>query len=142
MSFNEEENWDEEKEEWDKIHEQEEIDFPDFPLIISLGYMTLDEYKKTIDEPFTDEKTIIVKDGRANEHSHYWKDCPKNDLAYFINYTIVNMVDDKPITLRQIFNEISKDPHYYTDLIREQDHIFLEEIIWDTDIQISFKFGS
>jgi hypothetical protein len=142
MSFNEEEEWDEEEEEWNKIHEQQDIDFPYFPLIISLGYMTLDEYKKTIDEPFTDEKTIIVKDDRANEHSHYWKDCPKNDLAYFINYTVVKMVDDKPITLRQIFNEISEDPHYSTDLIMGQDHRFLEEIIWDTDIQISFKFGS
>ena len=135
MSFNEEE-------EWEKINEQQQIDFPDNPIHICLGYNTLDEYTKAMDEPFTDKKTIIVKDGRASEHSYYWKNVPKNDLAYFINYTIVNMVDDKPITLRQIFTEISKDPHYSTDIIRDQDHRFLEEIIWDTDIQISFWFGS
>ena len=130
------------EEEWDKINEQQQRDFPEFPLTISLPYKTLDEYNKAMDEPFTDKKTIIVKDDRASEHSYYWRGLPKNEFAQYINYTVVNMVDDKPITLRQIFNEISKDPHYSRDVICRQDHRFIEGIEWDTDIQISFGFGS
>ena len=95
-----------------------------------------------MDEPFTDKKTIIVKDDRASHHSYYWANTPKNELSQFINYTIVNMVDDKPITLRQIFTEMSADPHYSRDVISQQDHRFIERINRDTDIQISFWFGS
>ena len=134
MSFDEEE--------WNKINDQQHIDFPHFPLSISLPYKTLYEYNKAMDEPFTDKKTIIVKDDRASEHSYYWNELPKNELAQYINYTVVNMVDDNPITLRQIFTEISKDPHYSRDIIFQQNHSFIERIEWDTDIQISFAFGS
>tara|TARA_R110001592_G_scaffold220465_3_gene475124 strand:+ start:553 stop:960 length:408 start_codon:yes stop_codon:yes gene_type:complete len=130
------------EEEWDKIDEQRQIDFYNFPLTISLPYKTLDEYNKAMDEPFTDKKTIIVKDDRASESSYYWTNVPKNELAQYINYTVVNMVDDKPITLRQIFTEISKDPHYHRDIIFQQNHRFIERINWDSDIQISFWFGS
>tara|TARA_R110002072_G_scaffold301440_1_gene481164 strand:- start:309 stop:713 length:405 start_codon:yes stop_codon:yes gene_type:complete len=134
MSFDEKE--------WNLINDQQYIDFPHFPLSISLPYDNLDEYTKAMDEPFTDKKTIIVKDDRASEHSYYWRGLPKNEFAQYINYTVVNMVDDKPITLRQIFTEISKDPHYSRDIIFQQNHRFIEGIEWDTDIQISFAFGS
>ena len=130
------------QDDWDEMWNQQHLDFPNLPLDISLDYKNVDEYTAAMDEPFTDEKTIIVKDDRASEYSYYWSNTPKNELAQYINYTVVNMVDDKPITLRQIFNEISKDPHYSRDVICRQDHRFIEGIQWDTDIQISFGFGS
>lgn len=130
------------EDEWAKIYNQQQIDFPNFPLDISLEYKTLEEYTEAMDKKFTDNKTIIVKDDRASENSYYWSTVPKNELAQYINYTIINMVDNTPITLRQIFTEMMNDPHYSLDVISLQDHRFIEKINWDTDIQISFWFGS
>jgi len=128
--------------EWNRIHEQQDKDFPNLPLSISLPYDTLEEYIEAMDRPFTNEKTIIVKDDRAADRMFEWELIPENEIAQYINYTVIKQIEDKPITLRQIFTEMSRDPHYHRARVISQNHIFIEEIYWNTDIQISFGFGS
>tara|TARA_R110001632_G_scaffold186503_1_gene306875 strand:+ start:190 stop:618 length:429 start_codon:yes stop_codon:yes gene_type:complete len=127
---------------WEELHNQIDIDFPNAYFDICLGLNNIEEYNKKMDEKFTDEKTIIVKDDRANTSSYHWSEWPENELAEFINYTCVTAVDDKPITLRQVFKTMEADPHYERGGVCCQDHRFIEFIKWDTPIQISFCWGS
>ena len=131
-----------EEDEWNKINDQQNIDFPNLPLCISLPYDTLEEYINDMDRPFTDKKTIILKDDRAVRRMFEWRNIPANEIAQYVNYTVINQIDDNPITIRQIFTKISEDTHYYKPRIISQNHRFIESIHWDTDIQISFGFGS
>jgi len=128
--------------EWVRIYEQQEKDFPNLPITISLPYNTLEEYIQDMDRPFTDQKTIIVKDDRAALRMFEWELVPENEIPQYVNYTVINQIEHRPITLRQIFTEISRDPHYHRARVISQNHRFLEDIYWNTDIQITFGYGS
>jgi hypothetical protein len=128
--------------EWVRIYEQQDKDFPNLPITISLPYNTLEEYIQDMDRPFTDQKTIIVKDDRAALRMFEWELVPENEIPQYVNYTVINQIEHRPITLRQIFTEISRDPHYHRARVISQNHRFLEDIYWSTDIQITFVYGS
>lgn len=128
--------------EWVRIYEQQEKDFPNLPITISLPHNTLEEYIQDMDRPFTDQKTIIVKDDRAALRMFEWELVPENEIPQYVNYTVINQIEHRPITLRQIFTEISRDPHYHRARVISQNHRFLEDIYWSTDIQITFVYGS
>ena len=127
---------------YEELFNQIRIDFPKACFDICLGLNNVDDYNKMMDEKFTDENTIIVKDDRANEWSYYWSEWPRDKLAQFVNYTVVNRVDNKPITLRQVFKAMEADPHYSLESSRQDNHCFIEVIEWNTPIQISFFWGS
>jgi hypothetical protein len=130
------------QDEWNRINKQQEKDFPNLPITLSLPYDTLEEYIEDMDRPFTDQKTIIVKDDRAVLRMFEWELIPENEIQQYVNYTVINKIEDRPITLRQIFTEMSRDPHYHRARVISQNHRFLEDIYWSTDIEITFGYGS
>ena len=47
-----------------------------------------------------------------------------------------------PITLRQIITEMSNSEHYNNDVVKEDNHSFLESFEKTTDIEYTMFFGS
>jgi hypothetical protein len=111
--------------------------FPNCPFCISC----IDDIME-LDEVFTKEKTIIIKDNRASQWNYYYSNIDKNELSQYVNYLVVKQKNNKPITLRQVLTEMSNSVHYNDDIISEDFHNFLEGFDKTTDIQYVASFGS
>jgi len=128
-------DFDEEK--YEKLCKDLDEIFPNCPFTISCI-----EDIKELDETFTEEKTIIIKDDRASETNYYYSEFNKNQLAQYVDYLVIKQKDDKPITLRQILTEMSNSPHYNDEVVIGDDHRFLEFFEQNTDIEYTMFFGS
>ena len=106
-----------------------EDEFPNFPFSISL----CDKVLLELDLPFTDETSIIIKDGRAScEFFGFTEgDSRKNGLC---SYTLITQKNGKPITLRQILIAMSNTPEY-TQISPYTEHNFLAGLSNTTPIQ-------
>ena len=104
---------------------------------------------RQLDEAFTRQAGIIIKDDRANEHNYYYdnlsargnprgcmfsehdipKDCIfyENDRNEFINYLGISEIKEgTPITLRQVLTAMIRSPHYNNDIVKHDPHSILE----------------
>jgi len=117
----------------------EELDdiFPNCPFSIAC----INDIKQ-LDETFTEKKDIIIKDDRANEFNYYYSNLPKNELPQYVDYLVIKQKNDTPITLRQVLTGMSDSLHYNNDIVKGDDHIFLEGFDKTTDIEYSAFFGS
>ena len=117
----------------------EELDdiFPNCPFSI----VCINDIKQ-LDETFTEKKDIIIKDDRANEFNYYYSNLPKNELPQYVDYLVIKQKNDTPITLRQVLTGMSDSLHYNNDIVKGDDHIFLEGFDKTTDIEYSAFFGS
>lgn len=111
--------------------------FPNCPFSISC----IDDIME-LDEVFTKEKIIIIKDDRASHWNYYYSNIDKNELSQYVNYLVVKQKNNKPITLRQVLTEMSNSLHYNDDIISGDFHNFLEGFNKTTDIQYVASFGS
>lgn len=123
----------------DYISEELNKLYPNSPFCISCIDFIEDLYK-----PFTDEKTIIIKDDRASEYNYYYREFKKEDLAQYNDYLVIHQKDKKKITLNQILIEMINSKHYNKDTIREDDHWFLEgfDKSKNSNIEYVSVFGS
>ena len=128
-------DFDEEK--YEKLTNDLDEIFPNCPFNISCI-----EDIKELDETFTEEKTIIIKDDRASETNYYYSEFNKNQLVQYVDYLVIKQKDNKPITLRQILTEMSNSPHYNDEVVIGDDHRFLEFFEQNTDIEYTMFFGS
>ena len=99
--------------------------FPDSPFEIDCI-----ENLKELDEPFTQQTGIIIKDDRAGQlcckplvcpNNYYYDGMEENERNQHINYMGISKVDNKPITLRQIVNKMISNPHYNNDTVKDDD---------------------
>ena len=120
-----------------KLLEDLDSIFPNCPFSIDC----IDSIKE-LDEVFTEEKDIIIKDNRANEFNYYYSNLENNDLSQYVDYLVIKQKNDTPITLRQVLTEMSESLHYNNDIVKGDDHIFLEGFDKTTDIEYSAFFGS
>ena len=120
-----------------KLLEELDAIFPNCPFSISC----INDIKQ-LDETFTEKKDIIIKDDRANEFNYYYSNLPKNELPKYVDYLVIKQKNDTPITLRQVLTEMSDSLHYNNDIVKGDDHIFLEGFDKTTDIEYSAFFGS
>ena len=111
--------------------------FPNGPFCISC----IDDIME-LDEVFTKEKTIIIKDNRASQWNYYYSNIDKNELSQYVNYLVVKQKNNKPIKLRQVLTEMSNSSHYNDTIISGDFHNFLEGFDKTTDIQYVASFGS
>lgn len=114
---------------WDK-------EFPDVPFSISLP----DEYLDKLDEQFTDEDIIIIKDDRTD--SYYYSKCSKEYKKKFINNMVIKATKNNKITLRQIINKMIKNKHYSNEVVIQDNHNFLEGFAKINDNMYMPFFGS
>ena len=119
-----------------KMNQLIEEEFPNSPFSVALDSEDL----LKLDDAFTSEKSIFIKDDRASCPVFGFpnNDTRKNGLT---SHTLVKQVDDKPITLRQILNTII-NVQEYKDMVKYTDHNFLEGFSKTTDIQYNTFFGS
>ena len=122
---------------YNKLYKDLDEIFPNCPFSISC----IDDIME-LDEVFTKEKTIIIKDNRASQWNYYYSNIDKNELSQYVNYLVVKQKNNKPITLRQVLTEMSNSVHYNDDIISEDFHNFLEGFDKTTDIQYVAYFGS
>ena len=122
---------------YNKLYKDLDEIFPNCPFSISC----IDDIME-LDEVFTKEKTIIIKDNRASQWNYYYSNIDKNELSQYVNYLVVKQKNNKPITLRQVLTEMSNSVHYNDDIISEDFHNFLEGFDKTTDIQYVACFGS
>jgi hypothetical protein len=95
--------------------------FPESPFMIRLSPKRLNN----IDRPFTYEKTIYLYDGR----SLFYESIGDNDGEQtFKNKLIITQIDNNPITLRQIINDMMKSNHYNDLIVMSDLHYLLEYI--------------
>ena len=114
-----------------------DIIFPNCPFDISC----IDDISQ-LDEVFTKNKVIIIKDGRASESNYYYSNISKNELSHYVDYLVIKQKKNKPITLRQILTEMSSSLHYNNDTIIDDPHRFLEGFDKMTNIEYLASFGS
>lgn len=122
---------------YDYIHEELNKLHPNIPFSISCVDFLEDLYK-----PFTDEKTIIIKDDRASESNYYYGEFKKDDLSKYIDYLVIHQKDGNKITLSQILEEMGKSEHYNKEIIKDDPHCFLEGFDKNTEIEYVASFGS
>ena len=127
---------------YDEWHERYmeliENEFPNAPFTISLS----NDEIIALDDPFTEEHSIIIKDDRASLSNYYWENVPHSELSKYISYVVVKKMGDTPITLRQILNVmIHSDEYKKMDELGEP-HCFLELFQKTTKIQYESCFGS
>ena len=120
-----------------EINEQLDSIFPNCPFVISC----IDDINE-LDNPFTNEKNIIIKDNRASDSNYYYSNLSKNELSQYVDYLVITQKNNKPITLRQIITEMSNSPHYNEDIITGDFHCFLDGFDKTTDIEYPASFGS
>ena len=79
-----------------------------------------------LDEPFTQQTGIIIKDDRASPYNYYYDGMGENERNQYTNYMGISKSDNKPITLRQILNKMISNPHYNNDIVKDDPHCILE----------------
>ncbi len=115
-----------------------EDEFSNLPFTVCLD----DDELLELDEPFTDEPVIFIRDNRASEHSYMWHDIDELERNRYNSNFRVKRQGDKPITLRQIINEMGRVAEY--KLINEagEEHRFFEGLEKRSPIQYLAFFGS
>ena len=114
------------------------IAFPNAPFDISLSVEEL----LNLDEPFTDERTIVIKDTRATPKKYYWEEYTQSELNKYISHIIVKKPNNQSITLRQILNVMINNDEYKKMAELDEPHMFLEGFQKTTKIQYTSCFGS
>lgn len=119
----------------------EEIDkqFQGYPFTISCI-----KHIEELDEVFTLEPVIFIHDDRANKFNYYYQDMSDEERNVYNHFLKVERIDNKPITLRQVLDEMSNEPHYYDEVVIGDPHCFLElfELSKHSNIQYSMYWGS
>jgi hypothetical protein len=95
--------------------------FPDSPFIID-NINNIEELDKT----FTEKNGIIIMDGRIDKNNYYYSDLTDNEISEYIDYLGISKIDNQPITLRQVLNKMIASQHYNNEIVKNDDHIFLE----------------
>ena len=127
------------KEDYSKLNEELERQFPDAPFSISLSDINKYEDLYKLDEPFTEEEFIFICDDRINQYNHYYSEWPKEELNKLQNYMLIKRETiEKPITLRQILNEMIKSEHYTDEDISGDFHIFLVDFYKKNEKSIQY----
>jgi hypothetical protein len=101
-----------------------EAEFPNTPFVISFPADVL----KKLDEPFTNLDTIYIIDDRISEFNYYYSGVCPSVLNSLSSELVVQSIDNKPITLRQILNRMIVDNHYNNVVVCRDDHRFLESL--------------
>jgi hypothetical protein len=101
-----------------------EAEFPNTPFVISFSVDVL----KKLDEPFTNLDTIYIIDDRISEFNYYYSGVCPSVLNNLSSELVIQSIDNKPITLRQILNKMIIDKHYNNRVVSRDDHRFLESL--------------
>ena len=104
----------------EKYFKRMEKEFPNYPFNVSLG----GEELCLLDEPFTDEKTIIIYDDRMD--SYFYNDVDERTKKKYRYKLKVSSINNKPITLRQILKTMAESNHYNDPFVTQDNHHFLE----------------
>ena len=127
-----------EYEEYEELQTELYKQFPNCPFDIACI-----ENLNELDEPFTQQTGIIIKDDRASPNNYYYDGMEENERNQYINYMGISKLDNKPITLRQILNKMISNPHYNNDIVKDDPHCILEGFDISTNgIVFSPFFGS
>jgi len=126
---------------FETMYELTDKEFPNCPFSISLPTEELIK----LDKPFTDQKTIVIRDDRACSPFKYIgfsEGDPRREL--FSSYTIVTQRNGQPITLRQVLKKMITTPEYHKMCDAGVNHRFLESIYEKktTSIQYGLGWGS
>ena len=115
-----------------------EHEFPNLPFSICLD----DDDLIKLDEPFTEEPVIFVKDDRASKTSYSWHLVDELERNQYNSNIKIEKRGDNSITLRQIILEMSNTEEYSKINEIGDDHRFLEGFDQPTPIQFVASFGS
>jgi hypothetical protein len=122
MSSEDAESFDEK--DYEKLYEELNLQFPDAPFTVDLFTKFKDICE--LDEPFTSEPFIFICDDRINKYNYYYSNCEEEEINELHDYLLIKSESiEKPITLRQILNEMIKSEHYNDECVRGDDHHFL-----------------
>ena len=124
---------------FNKLWEDLDLAFPNCPFFISC----VNSMQK-LDEKFTDEQLIIIKDDRAKYWSLWFEDFTEEEANEYINYTVVKASYSQPITLRTIIQAMTDDGHYSNFYTLRDSHRFLEGFDKSSELDILYtcSFGS
>jgi hypothetical protein len=119
MSSEDADSFDEE--DYEKLREELNLQFPDAPFTVDFFTKFKDLWG--LDEPFTSEPFIFICDDRINKYNYYYSNCTEEEINELHDYLLIKSESiEKPITLRQILNEMIKSPHYNDECVRGDDH--------------------
>ena len=113
--------------------------FPDAPFSISC-VRRIEE----LDEKFTDERVIFIRDDRASPANYYYDNIPGVELHKFNNFTKVEASNAEYITIRDILLHLINDKHYHDEVVVGDPHGFLDgfQQSQKSKIQYSIIWGS
>jgi hypothetical protein len=98
------------------------IEFPNSPFNICLTFNRL----KKLEEPFTSLHKIIIIDGRISDLNPYYSGVYESELIKLHHELVIESIDNKPITLRQVLTAMITSKHYNMSVILRDSHRFLE----------------
>lgn len=107
---------------YERFNKLIDIEFPNSPFNICL---TFNELQK-LDKPFTSFDKIIIMDGRITDSNPYYSGVYESELIKLHHELVIESIDNKPITLRQVLISMISDTHYNMPVICKDYHRFLE----------------
>ena len=83
-----------------------------------------------LDTIFSNELAILIYDERLHHKCYNISEMSTSQKSKLRHYTVVKLMNDEPITLRQVLNTMIKDRHYHSRAIKNHfGHYFLEKCI-------------
>ena len=124
---------------YERFNKLIDIEFPNSPFNICL---TFNELQK-LDQPFTSFDQIIIMDGRITDSNPYYSGVYESELIKLHHELVIESIDNKPITLRQVLTSMISDTHYNMPVICKDNHRFLEAFEPTNDLHVfNTFFGS
>ena len=129
----------ESEDEYSRLMDELDEQFPGCPFNISCI-----KHISELDDIFSLEPVIFIHDDRANDYNYYYQELSHEEKNEYNHFLKVEMKNGKPITLRQVLDTMSNEPHYYDKVVIGDPHRFLEvfELSKHSNIQYTMYWGS
>ena len=93
-------------------------------------------------EPFSYREYIIICDDRGLHRQNNWQLMSKAEQDKHKHYLVIEGLNNKPITLHRIINELTANKYYRSKQHVNDDNKYLEGFISDDKVMFTINWGS
>ena len=93
-------------------------------------------------EPFSYREYVIICDIRGLHRQNLWQLMTETQQEKHKHYLVIQCLNNKPITLHRVINELIANKHYRSKQHVKDDNKYLEGFITDDKVMYTINWGS